>query len=207
MNGDGVCQRGERWQAIVRVLQGTARDRGFCLSVFLGGLGKQLLLTLHGMEGLRSRTDAESRSPRTHERDFACISHNCTPASYHCKCPSSSDHRHAVSAHPVRIGAWFRAVLPRLNFISYVHATLAATIKAFRAAVASSGSLRVRRGLGSERKISVSTASADSTSTGFMIHLATGLSSAHCNQLILWRQPNYCMPAWIQLPAVTLSVQ
>jgi|AntAceMinimDraft_1070359.scaffolds.fasta_scaffold34678_1 hypothetical protein len=62
----------------------------------------------------------------------------------------------------------------------------------------------------SEVKLSVSAASADSATTGYLIHFATGLSSAHYNQLtfgahiiIVCRH----MHEYSMLPAVTLSMQ
>jgi hypothetical protein len=60
----------------------------------------------------------------------------------------------------------------------------------------------------SEVKISVTATSADSTSNGYPMHLATILSSAHCNQLTFGTCIIIvCRCAWIQLPAVTLSMQ
>jgi|AntAceMinimDraft_5_1070358.scaffolds.fasta_scaffold215425_1 hypothetical protein len=59
----------------------------------------------------------------------------------------------------------------------------------------------------SEVKISVTAASADLTPTGYPMHLATILSSAHCNQLTFDnRVIIVCRRAWIQVPAVTLSM-
>jgi hypothetical protein len=59
----------------------------------------------------------------------------------------------------------------------------------------------------SEVKISVTATSADLTPHGYPMHPATILSIAHCNQLIFDNRVIIVYRrAWIQVPAVTLSM-